>query len=189
MVAADHGPGLPAPWSPTTMEFRVTGFCPKTRFSGIFRVSSWLAPVIFSKSDFSCIKSVDLHQTLRIHCWNHWIIIGCLEIANRPIKKAHFLPTRSWNRQDRCCRHIEINQCLKFHRHPTSNNMWIQRRSSREEFQKTRRGPRLFKRLGGQLMRINDPFYDKLMRSLTHYFERPNQKQANGSYKSKDLWH
>ena len=31
---------------------------------------------------------------------------------------------------------------------------------------------------------VNWPVYDKLIRSLTHYSGRPNQKQANGSYKS-----
>ena len=34
----------------------------KPRFSGIFRVPSWLAPVIFPNSDFFSMKSVDLRR-------------------------------------------------------------------------------------------------------------------------------
>ena len=36
---------------------------------------------------------------------------------------------------------------------------------------------------------INWSVYGKLMRSLTHYLGRPNQKPPFRSYKSKQSWH
>ena len=142
-------------------------------------------PDDFPKIWFSDHEICRSPSTSQIHRRNHMIVIRRFEIANQPTKKAHFLSDWSRNRLDRCCQPIGINQCLKLHRHPTSKNMWIHRRSSQEEFQKTRHGPRFFERLGDHLMQLNDPFYDKLMRLLTHYFRQLNQKQGKRSYKFK----
>ena len=151
-VAGDLGP-----WSPATLEIRVAGFLPKAPF---FRSFSRFA--MFGSCDFLKILFLrhDIRRsssTSRIRHRNHLIIIEHSETANWQTKKVHFLPDRSRNRLDRCCRPISGNQCLDFHCHPTSNNVRIHRWSSQEEFQKTRRGPRLFKRLGSQLMKLNDP--------------------------------
>ena len=171
-------------WSSATLEVRVAGFLPKRPFFWFFSRFAMFGPCDFLKIWFLRHDIRRSSSTSRIRHRNHLIIIGHSETANRPTKKAHFLPDRSRNRLDRCCRPISGNQCLNFHRHPTSSNVRIHRWSSQEEFQKTRRGPRLFKRLGSQLMKLNDPFYGNLLGSLTHYFERPNQKPRNGSYKS-----
>ena len=117
---------------------------------------------LFGPCDFSKIWFFEHNirwssSTSRIRRWNHEIIWS-FKIANQPTKKEHVLPDRSWNQLDRCCRPIGANQCLNLHCHLTSNNMRIHRWSSQEEFQKTRRGPRLFKRLGDQLMLLIDPF-------------------------------
>ena len=133
--------------NPATLEVRVAGFPPKRLFFVFFSHFALIGPCDFLKIWFLRHDIRRSSSTSRIHCRNHSIIVADSEIANRPTKKAHFLPNRSRNRPDRCCRPISGNQCLNFHRHPTSNNMWIHRWSSQEEFQKTRRGPRLFKRL------------------------------------------
>lgn len=75
MVAGDHGPRSPAPWtmgawspatmgawSPATLEIRVPGFPPKRPFFRFFSRFAMLAPVIFLKSDFWGMISVDLLQ-------------------------------------------------------------------------------------------------------------------------------
>ena len=183
----DQSARLPATmgaWSPATLEIWVAGFQPKAPFFPSFPRFAIFGPCDFLKIWFLRHDIRRSSSTSRIRHRNHLIIIGHSETANWQTKKAHFLPDRSRNRLDRCCRPISGNQCLNFHRHPTSNNVRIHRWSLQEEFQKTQRGPRLFKRLGGQLMELNDPFYDNLLRPLTHYFERPNQKPRNGSYKS-----
>ena len=162
----DQSPRSPAPWSPATMgawspatlEIRVAGFPPKVSFFRSFSRFAMFGPCDFLKIWFLRHDIRRSSSTSRIRHRNHLIIIGHSETANRPTKKAHFLPDRSRNRLDRCCRPISGNQCLNFHRHPTSSNVRIHRWSSQEEFQKTRRGPRLFKRLGDQLMKLNDLF-------------------------------
>ena len=150
--------GAKAPWLPAALEIRVAGFKPKAPFFCSFSRFTMFGPCDFLKIWFLRHDIRRSSSTSRIRHRNHLIIIGHSETANRPTKKAHFLPDRSWNRLDRCCRPIGVNQCLNLHRHPTSNNMRIHRWSSQEEFQKTRRGPRLFKRLGDQLMKFNDLF-------------------------------
>ena len=136
----------------------VAGFPPKVPFFRSFSRFAMFGPCDFLKIWFLRHDIRRSSSTSRIRHRNHLIIIGHSETANWPTKKAHFLPDRSRNRLDRCCRPISGNQCLNFHRHPTSNNVRIHRWSSQEEFQKTRRGPRLFKRLGDQLMKLNDLF-------------------------------
>ena len=136
----DQSPRSPAPWSPATLEIRVAGFPPKVSFFRSFSRFAMFGPCDFLKIWFLRHNIRRSSSTSRIRHQNHLIIIGHSKIANRPTKKAHFLPDRLWNR------------------HPTSNNMRIHRWSLQEEFQKTRRGPRLFKRLGGQLMKLNDLF-------------------------------
>ena len=183
----DQSPRSPATmgaWSQATLEIRVTGFQPKVSFFRSFSRFAMIGPSDFLKIWFLMHDIRRSSSTSRIRYQNHLIIISHSETANWQTKKAHFLPDRSRNRMDRCCRPIGVNQCLNFHCHPTSSNVRIHRWSSQEEFQKTRRDPRLFKRLGSQLMKLNDPFYGNLLGSLTHYFERPNQKPRNGSYKS-----
>ena len=162
----DQSPRSPAPWSPATMgawspatlEIRVAGFPPKAPFFRSFSRFAMFGPCDFLKIWFLRHDIRRSLSTSRIRHQNHLIIIGHSEIANWPTKKAHFLPDWSRNRLDRCCWTISGNQCLNFHRHPTSSNVRIHRWSSQEEFPKTRRGPRLFKRLGSQLMKLNDPF-------------------------------
>ena len=153
MVAGDHGCMVAGdPGSPGR---RISS---KRSFFRSFSRFAMFGPCDFLKIWFLRHDIRRSSSTSRIRHRNHLIIIGHSETANRPTKKAHFLPDRSRNRLDRCCRPIGGNQCLNFHRHPTSSNVRIHRWSSQEEFQKTRRGPRLFKRLGSQLMKLNDPF-------------------------------
>ena len=162
-VAGDLGLWSPATmaqghaWSPATLEIRVSGFPPKVSFFRSFSCFAMFGPCDFLKIWFLRHDIRRSSSTSRIRYQNHLIIIGHSETANRPTKKAHFLHDRSRNRRDRCCRPISGNQCLNFHRHPTSRNVRIHRWSSQEEFQKTRRGPRLFKRLGDQLIMLIDP--------------------------------
>ena len=163
-----------------TLKIRVAGFPPKRPLFRLFSRFAMIGPCDFLKIWFLRHDIRRSSSTSRIRHRNHLIIIGHSEIVNRPTKKAHFLPDRSWNRLDRCCWPIGVNQSLNLHRHPTSNNMQIHRWSSQEEFQKTRCGPRLFERPGDHLMQLNDPFYDKLMRSLTHYFGRPIRSEEKG---------
>ena len=114
MVAGDHG-------------CMVTGF-PLER--PIFRYFSRFA--LFGPCDFPkfCFLRHNIRRsssTSWIRHRNHLIIIGHSETANWQTKKAHFLPDRSRNRLDRCCRPISGNQCLNLHRHPISNNVRIHR--------------------------------------------------------------
>ena len=50
------------PMSPATMETQVSGFRLKTHFFRSFSHFKMIAPVIFQKSDFLSIKSIDLRQ-------------------------------------------------------------------------------------------------------------------------------
>ena len=95
----------------------VARFTPKTHLLGSFRVSCYLASVIFRDSNFRAQKCRSL-TTSRTCRQNHGFIIRHFKIADQPTKKAHFLPNRFRKRWDKWYRPIGSNQGLKLNDHP-----------------------------------------------------------------------
>ena len=170
------------PGSPATLEPGVAWRPRKPQFSPFFRDSKSPASGTFQNSWFWDTKSSDIRP-------KHGSIIKSIEnnIDRHPVnqKKCAFYPTdREIDRTDGTDPLLATN---------TWNYMIIWCRStwrSIDDHQQKNPKRRGTARDSSAARRpLNAINWLALLQSLIHFFGRPNQKQAFGSYKSRDSWH
>ena len=164
-------------WKSGSPDFRQN-----VRLSDSFCVSRWLALVIFLKSNFWGMISVDLRQ-------HHGSAIEIIWSSSDTPK----LPT-GWPRKHTFCPTDQEIDWTDVAEPLVATNVWIfiviwhQRTDPSmiisRRVPKDAAWPATLQATRQPINEVKWPFYGNLLGSLTHYFERPNQKPRNGSYKS-----